>query len=302
MKPMHILLTTDLSDEALRAFQPASQLASQLGARVTLLHVMRDAAVPLRASPAEAAICLPDLATERKHAEKLLVKQALSLPTDLDVTTQVVAGGDVAETVTTYAEEQHADLVVLSTHGHSGVQRLVMGSVAEAVVRNAQVPVLSIPPADEDGAKPAAIQKQILLTADLSDDGFRSYEPVLALATKLGSTLTALHVVPETRATPHGAPFAPRVPEADLPRQMAEAHAALQDRCTPLGDDRSVRAEVISSEKPARAIVDFARDDGTSIIAITTHARKGLRRLALGSVAAAVLRQSSIPVLSIHRS
>ena len=85
-----------------------------LGARMTLLHVMQDSAVPLRASPAEAAICLPDLATERKQAQKLLAAQALSLSSDLDVTTQVIAGGDVAETLSAYADEQQADLVPLA--------------------------------------------------------------------------------------------------------------------------------------------------------------------------------------------
>jgi len=145
MNVSKILLTTDLSEESLRAFEPAAQLARIAGASITLLYVVED--VPVTAhgapgAPAMHAVSLPDLIEDGKGA---IAKHAANLPSDVPIQTDVITGASIAEAVADYAQEHGHDLIALSTHGRSGFKRLFLGSVAEKVLRHAHVPVLAFP-------------------------------------------------------------------------------------------------------------------------------------------------------------
>jgi len=150
MKPRHILLTSDLSEEALRAFAPAGELARAAGAKITLFHVVLDLTdTAPQGGMLGTPIGLPDYESERRAAEHTLERQARILPPDVDATVRVVAGGRVARTIVEFAEEHGVDLIAMSTHGRSGARRLVLGSIAEGVLRHARVPVLCFPPPRE---------------------------------------------------------------------------------------------------------------------------------------------------------
>jgi len=146
MKWKHILITTDLSDEATRAFNPAAALARESGARVTLLHVVPELlAVPHGAMLAP-RMSSPSAQEERNSALIGLKKQSVKLGNGFRVDLEVTLGLDLSESIAEYAQEHDVDLVVMSTHGRSGLRRLVLGSIAEGVLRNSTVPVLCIPP------------------------------------------------------------------------------------------------------------------------------------------------------------
>lgn len=142
--------------------------------------------------------------------------------------------------------------------------------------------------------------EHVLLTTDLSDEALRPFEPVIDLASRLGARLTVLSVVPDLRVIPHGAPLAPAMSMPDLQKEMAGVKASLQKQCDRL-EGVEVAVEVVSAESPAKGIVEFAKEHGVDLIALSTHGRTGFRRLALGSVAEEVLRLSPVPVLSFHR-
>ena len=143
--------------------------------------------------------------------------------------------------------------------------------------------------------------KHILLTTDLSTEALRPFEPVLELARSLGCHVTVLHVVEDLPITPHGSPFAPPMSLPDLPRDIEKARSALGDLCSSFGEGVDLDLQVIGHAKTAEGIVEFAQEHDVDLIALSTHGRTGFRRLALGSVAEAVLRHSPIPVLSFHR-
>jgi nucleotide-binding universal stress UspA family protein len=145
MNISHILITTDLSPESLRPCRPIAELARKLGARMTLLHVVQDLKVAPHGAPLAPAISSPDLNEELKHAALALEEQEASLGTDVEVSSEVISGGSIAETVAQYADKHHADLIAMSTHGRTGFRHLALGSVAEAVLRQAHVPVLTFP-------------------------------------------------------------------------------------------------------------------------------------------------------------
>lgn len=147
MEIRHILLTTDLSVDAERAFAPAAELARKNGARLTLLHVVPDLLIYAHGAGTAPRQHAPEVRAEMDKAEPKLAAQARKLGEGLRVRTELLPAEDFAKAIADYAEKNDVDLIAMSTHGRAGVRRLVLGSVAEAVLRHATVPVLSIPPA-----------------------------------------------------------------------------------------------------------------------------------------------------------
>ncbi len=142
----HILVTTDLSDDAERVFSVARSLALAEGGKITLLHVVEAARAIPHGAPFAAPLPMPGIDSLVADAQRLVDAAAARLD-GVPVETAVVVAGEVAQAIDAVATERGCDLIALSTHGRSGLRRLVLGSVAEAVIRHAHVPVLSIPPA-----------------------------------------------------------------------------------------------------------------------------------------------------------
>jgi nucleotide-binding universal stress UspA family protein len=145
MQVRHILLTTDLSPESLEPCKAVAELARSAGARITLLHVVYELQLVGYGAPVSPPLVPPDTGREVVEAEKVLADQKRLLGTSVEVKTAVVTGDRVPDAVVEYAEEHGVDLIALSTHGRTGFRRLTLGSVAEAVLRRATVPVLIFP-------------------------------------------------------------------------------------------------------------------------------------------------------------
>ncbi|MDP6540467.1 MAG: universal stress protein [Planctomycetota bacterium] len=149
MKIQHILLTSDLSPESMRPFEPIEELARELGARVTVLNVVPDLQLTVHGSPFAPGIPSPDLEREVKHARLVLDDQRAALGEKVDATCEVITAPNAARAICTFAAEHDVDLIAISTHGHSGLRRFALGSVAEQVLRHATIPVLSFQRADD---------------------------------------------------------------------------------------------------------------------------------------------------------
>jgi nucleotide-binding universal stress UspA family protein len=138
-----ILLTTDLSTESKRAFAPARELATKLGLQVTLLAVFEE--LPFELAAGGMIASYPDRTRIRQDWEKemaALAKTVGSICTE----TAVIEAADVPRAIVDYAHRTKADYILMATHGRSGLRRLLLGSVAERVVRQSHVPVLLYPP------------------------------------------------------------------------------------------------------------------------------------------------------------
>lgn len=132
-----IVLTTDFSEAARRAYEPAAELANTFGADVVLLHVHQTLTGPNDDS---------DYAGDLKRAEEKLSDERSRLPEGVTVHPQAIAATQVPQAVANFADTLGARCIVVSTHGHAGLRHLIMGSDAEGIVRHAHVPVLSVPP------------------------------------------------------------------------------------------------------------------------------------------------------------
>jgi nucleotide-binding universal stress UspA family protein len=140
--PKHILVPTDFGEPAARALDFAIEMAAELGARVTVLHAYE---IPFVGVPDGALVASAEMAASiSRSAQETLDKtvgahrgRALELEA-------VLVNGDARTTILTVTKELGADLVVMGTHGRRGLAHLLIGSVAEYVVRTAPVPVLTV--------------------------------------------------------------------------------------------------------------------------------------------------------------
>lgn len=153
-----ILLPTDFSADSERAFAPTAQFAELLGARIVLLHVVETAIAPSAGPPlaASAASAAGALAVREAEARRRLLDIATRLPRACEARPALVRGADAASAVVAFAEQNGVDLIAMASHGRTGLRRLVMGSVAESVLRRASVPVLVFPAARMEKDVPRA--------------------------------------------------------------------------------------------------------------------------------------------------
>lgn len=149
MKIQSIVVPVDYSDHSQHALEYAGELASRFGAKVEVVHVWdRPSYVPntLIVPHGETVPrSLTDLIRENAEREMDEFLEKASLPNDVALTHHLESG-EPASTVIKHFEKQPCDLVVVGTHGRSGVRHLLLGSVAEKLVRLSPVPVLTVPP------------------------------------------------------------------------------------------------------------------------------------------------------------
>ena len=137
MNAKKILFPTDFSPSSHAALEMATALARDAGAKLLIAHVEE---IPLATGGAEFLYSVPEPAT--KELREMLGQV---VPKDPNVPYEHhLLAGDAADAVVHFAEQEHVDMIVMGTHGRRGLTRLLMGSVAEAVVRHANCPVLTV--------------------------------------------------------------------------------------------------------------------------------------------------------------
>src|SRR5262245_17011437 len=145
MQVRHILAPTDFSDYSKQAVASALELAKKFGAKLSILHVIELPPYPVEGyvPPSVSATFLEDL--ERQATQELaqIVPEAESA--GVEVVRQVAVGSPYQKIIDS-AEAEQVDLIVMATAGRTGFSRLIMGSIAERVVRTASCPVLTIRP------------------------------------------------------------------------------------------------------------------------------------------------------------
>jgi nucleotide-binding universal stress UspA family protein len=145
MQFRHILAPTDFSEYSKKAVASALELAKKFGAKLSILHVIELPPYPIEGyvPPSLSATFLDDL--ERQATQDLAELVPEAEAGNVEVVRMVAVGTPYSRIIET-AETEHVDLIVMATAGRAGFSRLVMGSIAERVVRTASCPVLTIRP------------------------------------------------------------------------------------------------------------------------------------------------------------
>lgn len=216
-----------------------------------------------------------------------------------------IAEGPTTAEILAAADAMPADLLVMGTHGRSGFERLVLGSVTEKVLRKAACPVLTVPRGVPDGVPaPPVLFKRIICAVDFSDCSMHALNHAMSLAQEADAHLTVMHVVELP-------PDVPREVHENVlagPRNLREYLAlAEEDRRARLRDaiPESVRAyctvdTILATGKPYREIVRVAEEQKADLLVIGIHGRGAVDRLLFGSTAQHLVRQASCPVLTLR--
>lgn len=196
-----------------------------------------------------------------------------------------VREGKPAEQILAYAREKDVDLIALSTHGRTGMSRVLVGSVTEEVLRKAAVPLLV--------CRPGTVQsewKRILVALDGSPRAEEVFEEAVPLALKLGLPLHLVRVALPVVSGAGVGEFPIVIPAEDPMPYLKEVAARLSAQ--------GVEARPVGLEgRAAFEVLRHAAETGASLIAMTTHGRTGLPRVLLGSIAEEILRHAPCPVL-----
>jgi nucleotide-binding universal stress UspA family protein len=219
--------------------------------------------------------------------------------------THAVLRGQPVDMICRRIEEVQADLVVMTTHARTGLNRAWLGSVADGIVRHATVPVLALRPAEGVSRRDAShrLFERMLIPVDGSTESTEIFKAASALGKCANARLTLLRIVEPIplvsmeAGLPSG--YVPALADATSTRRLAdEAKEELVETARHLQEESglAVDAQVVVEPRVAPAILEFARTHDNDVIAMATHGR-GLSRLLMGSVADKVMRGGTLPVL-----
>jgi nucleotide-binding universal stress UspA family protein len=292
-----ILCPVDFSDASRVALEHAAALARWYDALLTALHVVPLVPTTLTFPPAISAATMEPVSPEflRDELRRFVAPVAETVPVDT-----VVVSGEPARAVIEKAWALESDLLVLGTHGRSGFERFVLGSVTEKVLRRATCPVLTVPPAVAD--RPTAGRppyKRILCPVDFSATADRALRYACSLAEEAKARLTVLHVLewfPDQEIREHrhfDVPEYRRFLEEDARRRLADAIPEdARTWCEP--------AEKVGCGKAWREILRVAADETSDAIVMGVHGRGAFDLALFGSTTNHVVRQAHCPVLTVR--
>jgi nucleotide-binding universal stress UspA family protein len=288
-----ILVAADLSESSREAFRVACSLAREDKTRVFVLSVLEPKYVPeTPVSFGEQAVHYTLVARDPSEyasmKERLREVYAPDQPLDVEYQT---TEGDAAEEILRSCDEMRCDLIVMGTHGRTGLWRLLAGSVAEAVLRRARCPVLAL--RESETPRKADRDEVILHPTDFSECSERALRTARALAQDRGSRLILLHVMP-LETVIYGT-----VPVPLDVRAVRDSLATLASGVDGPDLKYPVATRVTQGDAAAEIVRVAGDEPGCGLIVMGTHGRSGLGRLLMGSVAEAVLRSAACPVLTV---
>jgi len=296
-----ILCPVDFSECSRHALEQAVALGRECRTPVIALHAFAVAPVtdriivgaPLVLEPARASSEMRDaLRTE-------LARFVDSVDAGGAVVQLDISEGDPIDAIIRDGLATNTDLIVMGTHGRSGMDRLMLGSVAESVLRKAPCPVLTVPPRAESPASLAFAR--ILCAVDFSSASLRALQYTADLAPAIGADLCALHVV--ELITGNGDGMRDEIVDPATDYREAFRQAALQrlEALVPaaVGDDRTIR-RMVAIGRPHREIVRIAERERYDVIVMGVEARSAADLLLFGSTTQHVLRRAPCPVLTVR--
>jgi nucleotide-binding universal stress UspA family protein len=297
IKVKKILLPTDFYPCAEQALEHALYLTKEYGAELHMLHVTVFYQGDIH-NPAACFYNIDEIDQRMKDLAIMEMKSMLnSRAEDLDrvVMTQK-QGRAAADAILKYADSNDIDLIVMGTHGRRGLGHLLLGSVAEKVVRLAECPVLTIRAREE-------LQRikgcgRILVPLDYSEHAKVALNHAREIAFTYGAKLQLLHVIEET-AVPdfYGMGESTSHLRRDVLRERAK-NAMQELSAGSTGPEVDTELHVIEGYAP-RDIVEFAANNHSDLIVIATHGLTGIKHLLLGSVAEKTVRMAPCPVFTV---
>ncbi|MFC7139136.1 universal stress protein [Halosimplex aquaticum] len=281
-----ILFPTDGSDAADAALEVAIAVADAHDATLHVLYV--------------ADTNQPSLARIEGQVRDVLEGEGRDIVDDaasrarragVDTVDEVIQGGP-SRTILTYVDDRGIDLVVMGTRGGRDIERIILGSVTERVVRNSASPVLVVPPESDHEYPPA----DVLVGTDGSEGSEAAVDEGIGIGAATGATLHVVSVVESS-----GLGFDVRSEQLSEERRRRDEQVLAQAR--ERADDGDVPVETAIEEGDVvDTLNEYVADHGIDLVVVGTHGRTGIDRRLLGSVTENLMRSAAVPVLSIRAS
>jgi nucleotide-binding universal stress UspA family protein len=292
-----IICPVDFSDSSVRAFAHAAAIAHWYDARLTVLHVVQTfEPVQVRGDLGD-----PVRVVTPMPREQVLdgMRRTLNLAAVSPRAIPVAEAGDPQITIVDQALSTKADLIVMGTHGRRGFKRLILGSVTEAILREAPCPVLTVPPHAPASLSDPVTFKRILCAIDFSPSALQALGFALDLARQADGRVTLFHAVEwladgEPRAAAH----------FNVPEYRRYLIADGQERLRSLVAEES-RAwvdidDAVVFGRAYREILRAAETNSADLIVMGAQGRGGIGLALFGSTTQQVVRGATCPVLTVR--
>ena len=276
----HILVPTDFSDISRRAVEYAKAIAKQANSEIFLVHVNQ----PVSAiAPPEAAWIDESEILERQQEQ--MEQSGAGLRAEGFRAEAISVSGALRDEILAVAKQHDADLIVLGTHGKHGFERFLLGSDAEALLRHAPCPVLSIGP--EVPAPPAAVwhPREVLCatTLDPASAGIAAY--AYTLARNYEAHFVLFHVDTGQSQKADWKTF-----EEALRQHIPEGL-----------DPQAISKTWLTRTKPGASIVDLAKNLGSDLIVMGAHTASWIATHLPPRTTARVLAETPCPVMTLQQ-
>jgi len=290
-----ILCPVDFSETSRRSLHCAVDLATRHDGRLTVVHVIPHTLPPLSGLAVQTSGSLEGSTRERLRQDMLEELQLFSKPVANGAPVRyLVEEGSIVDTIVTLAGK--ADLLVLGTHGHSGVERLILGSVTEKALHKAPCPVLTVPPAPASAAAPCGPFKRILCALDFSPASERALVYAVGLAKEGDGRVTLIHVIEGLLGEK------PQDLHLDVRGYLHKVEEQVRERLRSLSaaESRWQQPEaLVATGKAHVEILSAIEERHFDLVAMGGHGRSGLGELLFGSTARHVVRGAPCPVLTV---
>ncbi|MFC2083529.1 universal stress protein [Bacteroidota bacterium] len=290
MKVKKIIVPIDFSDVSHFAADYALFLAKNYNAQITLLHVIE----LYRADVGEEEH-LMDFEKylekkERARVKRLKLKQAAAVKSGIDIDAKILRGFSAADTILDYIEENRNDLVVMGTRGRTGLSKWVFGSVATKIVRESNVPVITV----KTKQKRATLSK-IMVPVDFSEFSKLAIIEAKKIAKKFGTELHFIHCVEQ-----HSHPEFYFISDEKILIANSQLNGLILRNLKKYAGKNVEKAKFYVTEgKVHEEIVKYAKNNKMSMIIMARRGAGMIEHILLGSNAERVAATADCPVLTV---
>ena len=294
-----ILVPLDGSKTSEKVLPFARVLAATLKLPIELLEVVDIAAATAHIVADKARYLDTIIAEGEKASREHLDEVAATFP-GLHVTCKIERGRP-ADVIIERAEAEKGTLIAMATHGRSGINRWMMGSVAEKVLRGTKAPLFLIRANDEGAMGAAATMKTIVVPLDGSELAESVLPTVCEIARNLDLAIVLCRAYELAATAYYGSEdYLPKYDEM-LRNMKEDVEGYLKKKTEALKAAGLTRVSWVALEGAgAEEIVRYANQHHDALLAMCTHGRSGVKRWALGSVTEKVVRHAEEPVLVVH--
>jgi nucleotide-binding universal stress UspA family protein len=292
-----IICPVDFSEPSIRALAYAAALTRWYDAQLTVLHVVPTfEPMKVRGDLGDPVRVVTPMSREQVLAE---MSQSLNLAAVSPRATPLAEAGDPQAAIIDQAVSKKADLIVMGTHGRRGFKRLLLGSVTEAVLREAPCPILTVPPHPSARASEAVTLERILCPMDFSPSALLALGFALDLARQAEGLVTLLYVVEwlaeeEPRTSTHF-----NVPEYRH-HMLSDAQERLRTLAAEESHARVEIDDVVVFGRAHREILRAAETTPADLIVMGAQGRGGIGLALFGSTTQQVVRGATCPVLTVR--